>query len=307
MNETISLKADELTLDQILDELAADIGESAPEHLRALARFAPSSLRGHYRMWQELMRDPKNGGALPKRYKALIAIALANAAGNRDAAVFWSRLAVRWGLRMEELREAVGFFITGTGMSRFIQIGQHILEAGEQQASRLKEPPAVEPVAEFQTPAAWHSKALPTGDLPLAERPAQLPPGDEKQAAIHRYFENSFRAPMPEFWAHLGRESTGILEGYYLLRRDTFRRPSEGGHTPKKVKELMAVAIDTVLNNPWGGEAHLRAAMVDGATVADVREIEGMVIMEVGMVAYKMAGFDFLVKAEEIAAELASA
>ena len=155
-----------------------------------------------------------------------------------------------------------------------------------------------------QVPASWANAALPQGEQPAGEHPALEPPTGEAMPAIHAYFERSFNAPMPEFWAALGRESGGLLEGYYLLRRYTMRRPEEGGHTPKIVKELNAVVGDTIMNNPWGGEAHLRAAMVNGATLAQVREAEGLVIMEAGMVAYKIAGYDFVRSAQEIAAVL---
>ena len=218
--------------------------------------------------------------------------------------MLWARVAIRWGLQFDELREAVGFFITGMGMAAFQEIGQPVLRTGLAQASQPGNAKQ-EPLPDFEPPAEWASRALPEGERPLAERPALVPADDPVQQAIHAYFERSFHAPMPEFWARLGRETPDILTGYYLLRRETMKSPQEGGVSPKKVKELIAVAIDTVLANPWGGEAHLRAAMLNGATLADVREVEGLVIMEVGMVAYKLMGFHFLTKAEEIAAALA--
>lgn len=54
--------------------------------------------------------------------------------------------------------------------------------------------------------------------------------------------------------------------------------PNEGGVGAEKVKQLVAVAIDTVLANPRWGEAHCRSAMLQVATVADVREVDGIVI-----------------------------
>ncbi len=297
--------ADGASAATMLDALSASLGEPAPEHLQFLAEVAPASLEGYYRLFRELLRDPDEGGSLPKRYKALIIVSLANYARNRDAGILWSRVAVRWGLKFEELRETVCFSITGIGMSRFQEVGQYCLREALAQSTRDDCDPNPVPMPAFQTPVAWHSRALAGSEVPLAERPAILPPGDEKQAAIHAYFEKSFNAPMPEFWARLGRDNTAILEGYYHLRRETMKRPEEGGACPKVVKELAAVAADSVLTNPWGGEAHLRAAMLNGATMADVREVQGLVIMETGMVAYKMQGFDFLVRAEHIAEELA--
>ncbi len=44
--------------------------------------------------------------------------------------------------------------------------------------------------------------------------------------------------------------------------------------------------------------------MVNGATLAQVREAEGLVIMEAGIVAYKIAGYDFVRSAQQIVAVL---
>lgn len=307
MNQGQTGAIEELSVDEIVAFLAGEIGGPLPAHLRLLAEVAPSSIQGYHRMWRELMRDPSQGGALPKRYKALICVSLATATRNRDSAVFWARVAARWGLLFEELREIVCFNITGQGMSTFLDIGQHCLRAAQEEITLLKKAPDQEPVEPFETPEAWKSVALPTSDLPLAERPAVVAPNNPTEAAIHDYFEKSFDAPMPEFWARLGRENSALLEGYFLLRRDNMRRPEAGGAAPKIVKELNAVAVDTALHNPWGGEVHLRAAMLNGATLRHLREIEGLVIMEVGMVIYKMTGFDFILYAEQIAAALDSA
>lgn len=67
---------------------------------------------------------------------------------------------------------------------------------------------------------------------------------------------------------------------------------------------MFAVAKDVLLDNKRGGMAHLRSAMLNGAPVAAIREVLGLVIMETGMVWYKLTGFDFLIYAEKVAAEL---
>lgn len=307
MHDEMTGTIDVPSVEQIVSILSTEIGGPLPSHLALLAKVAPSSVQGYYKMWRELMREPSEGGALPKRYKALICVSLATATRNREAAVFWSRVAARWGLQFEELREIVCFNVTGQGMSTFLDIGQHCLAAALEEIEKLGDRPAPEPIEAFVTPEAWKSVALPTSDLPLAERPAVVAPNSPAEVAIHEYFEKSFDAPMPEFWARLGRESSALLEGYFLLRKDNMLRPEAGGAAPKVVKELNAVAVDTALHNPWGGEVHLRAAMLNGATLKTLREIEGLVIMEVGMVIYKMTGFDFILYAEKIAAALDTA
>ncbi|MDA0256418.1 MAG: hypothetical protein O3C25_01570 [Chloroflexi bacterium] len=294
---------DERPIDEIVERFRAETGE-LPAHLALLAEVAPSSLQGYDRMWRELMRDPSQGGALPRRYKALLCASIALTARDGDAAEWWAGVAARWGLTIEELLEVIGFNITGQGMSTFRDIGQRCVRAARAviESGDVERNP--EPMPPVHVPASWADAALPQGEQPPGEHPALEPPTGEAMTAIHAYFERSFNAPMPEFWAALGRESGGLLEGYYLLRRYTMRRPEEGGHTPKIVKELNAVVGDTIMDNPWGGEAHLRAAMVNGCTLAQVREAEGLVIMEAGMVAYKIAGYDFVRSAQEIAAVL---
>src|SRR4051794_4588813 len=117
MNQEQTGTIDELSVDEIVNFLTSEIGGALPSHLKLLAEVAPSSIKGYHRMWRELMREPSQGGAIPKRYKALICVSLATATRNRDAAVFWARVATRWGLQFEELREIVCFNITGQGMS----------------------------------------------------------------------------------------------------------------------------------------------------------------------------------------------
>ena len=294
---------DERSIEEIVERFRAEVGE-LPPHLALLAEVAPSSLQGHDRMWRELMRDPSQGGALPRRYKALLCASIAMTARNGEAAEWWSRVGARWGLMLEELLEVIGFNITGQGMSTFREIGQRCIRAAREVIESGNYEPDPEPMPMVKIPASWADAGLLQGEQTPGEQPAREPPTGDAMPAIHAYFERSFNAPMPEFWAALGRESGGLLEGYYLLRRYTMRRPEEGGHTPKIVKELNAVVSDTILNNPWGGEAHLRAAMVNGATLAQVREAEGLVIMEAGMVVYKVAGYDFVRRAQEIAAVL---
>jgi alkylhydroperoxidase/carboxymuconolactone decarboxylase family protein YurZ len=294
---------DERPIDEIVARFRTEVGE-LPPHLALLAEVAPSSLQGHDRMWREVMRDPSQGGAMPRRYKALLCTSIAMASRNGDAAEWWARVGARWGLTLEELLEVIGFNITGQGMSTFRDIGQRCVRAAREQIASGEVESDLEPMPPVDVPASWADAALPQGEQPPGEHPALEPPTGDAMPAIHAYFERSFNAPMPEFWAALGRESAGLLEGYYLLRRYTMRRPEDGGHTPKIVKELNAVVTDTVINNPWGGEAHLRAAMVNGATLAQVREAEGLVIMEAGMVVYKLAGYDFVRSAQQISAIL---
>ena len=267
-----------------------------PEHIQFLYDIAPTSLQGHYTMWNHLFKEPSEGGAIPRRYKALIAMSIAKAARNKNSALWWTKVSMHWGLKLEELTENVCFNLTGQGLGTFIDIGSECLKyAIELQPHLDIDYEKLEPMPELTT---YHHLGDKLKDLDAEIFPVLIEniiePTNEEEEKIHAYFQKSFNAPMPEFWALLGKESLEMLEGYFLLRKETMKREEEGGFTPKIIKELNAVAIDTLLHNDWGGTAHLRAALVNGATIEQVREIEGLVIMEAGMVAYKMSGVAFV-------------
>ena len=75
-------EVDERPVEEIVERFRRETG-TLPPHLALLAEVAPSSLQGHDRMWRELMRDPSEGGALPKRYKALLCASIAMTARER--------------------------------------------------------------------------------------------------------------------------------------------------------------------------------------------------------------------------------
>jgi alkylhydroperoxidase/carboxymuconolactone decarboxylase family protein YurZ len=267
-----------------------------PDHIQFMYDVAPTSLQGHYTMWNHLFKDPSEGGSIPKRYKALVAMSIAKAARNKQSALWWTHAAMHWGLKVEELTENVCFNLTGQGLGTFIDIGSECLKyAITLQPTLNIDFDALEPMPKLTSYHHLGEKLVPLDQeiFPVLIENIIDPTNDEEKK-IHEYFQRSFNAPMPEFWALLGKESLEMLEGYFLLRKETMKREEEGGFTPKIIKELNAVAIDTLLHNDWGGTAHLRAALVNGATIEQVREIEGLVIMEAGMVAYKMSGVAFV-------------
>jgi|TARA_B110000263_G_scaffold69774_1_gene60737 alkylhydroperoxidase/carboxymuconolactone decarboxylase family protein YurZ len=285
----------DITPDEIMQFFKEEFNE-VPEHIQFMYDVAPTSLQGHYTMWNHLFKDPSEGGAIPKRYKALVAMSIAKAARNKQSALWWTHAAMHWGLKVEELTENVCFNLTGQGLGTFIDIGSECLKYAIKLQSNLNiDFEALESMPELTSYHHLGEKLMPLDHeiFPVLIEDIVKPTNDEEKK-IHEYFQKSFNAPMPEFWALLGKESLEMLEGYFLLRKETMKREEEGGFTPKIIKELNAVAIDTLLHNDWGGTAHLRAALVNGATIEQVREIEGLVIMEAGMVAYKMSGVGFV-------------
>jgi alkylhydroperoxidase/carboxymuconolactone decarboxylase family protein YurZ len=281
--------------EEILQYFRVEFDE-VPEHIQFLFDIAPTSLQGHFTMWNHLFKEPSAGGAIPKRYKALIAMSLAKAARNKQSAIWWTHVAMHWGLKIQELTENVCFNLTGQGLGTFIDIGSACLKYAIKLEPELDiDFDKLEAMPQLTT---YHHLGEKLEVLDQEIFPVLIEnivePTNEEERKIHEYFQKSFNAPMPEFWGLLGKESMEMLEGYFLLRKETMKREEEGGFTPKIIKELNAVAIDTLLHNDWGGAAHLRAALVNGATIEQVREIEGLVIMEAGMVAYKMSGVAFV-------------
>lgn len=101
-----------------LEAIGPELGEPGPS-LRTRAALAPISLHGYLRLLSTLLREPDEGGALPRCEKALNLVVLAPAKGPRESAEHSARVAIRWGLKFAELRQAVGFFITEIGMGTF--------------------------------------------------------------------------------------------------------------------------------------------------------------------------------------------
>ena len=57
--------------DEII-KIFQDEFKEIPEHIQFLYDIAPTSLQGHYTMWNHLFKEPSEGGAIPRRYKACL-------------------------------------------------------------------------------------------------------------------------------------------------------------------------------------------------------------------------------------------
>ncbi len=126
---------------------------------------------------------------------------------------------------------------------------------------------------------------------------------DQRWAEIRAHFEKTLGTAMPEFWVKLAEHLPWVMDGYARMREGTFRDMDAGGALPKKIKELVVVALDIIQGNAWGIRTHTRAAIQAGATLPEITEIVALTILSRGMVAYRMGGYDALVAAEEVLAE----
>ncbi len=120
---------------------------------------------------------------------------------------------------------------------------------------------------------------------------------------IKAHLEHDLHTEVPDFWVKLAHHAPWVMEGYDLMRERTFLDSTEGGALPKKFKELVVVAMDILQNNVWGIRAHVRSAVLEGATMDEVTEVVALTILSRGMVGYRMGGYDALIAAEEAVKE----
>ena len=107
---------------------------------------------------------------------------------------------------------------------------------------------------------------------------------------IYRFWEETL-GMVPEPVRLLGAYAPEMLDAYNRMREYFFREPPKGA-LPRKVKELLYVALDIVLNAPAETmQAHVKAAVKAGAAAAEVVEAVALTIMLAGMPKYMSFGF----------------
>lgn len=121
---------------------------------------------------------------------------------------------------------------------------------------------------------------------------------DKAVADLLKHFEQTL-GTAPEQLRLLGEYAPEVLAGYYQMRKWLLRDPPEGALT-RKVKELIYVALDSVLEAPLPYlRAHVQAAIKAGATARDVAEVVTLVLMLGGMPKYMSYGYEALKAAVE--------
>lgn len=120
---------------------------------------------------------------------------------------------------------------------------------------------------------------------------------------VLKHFQETL-GTIPEPLKPLGEFAPEVLTGYYQMRKWLMREPPEGA-LPKKVKELIYVALDCVLGAPVPFlKAHSREAIKAGATAREVSEAVTLVLMLGGMPKYMTHGYEALKAAIEAEKEL---
>jgi len=106
---------------------------------------------------------------------------------------------------------------------------------------------------------------------------------------------------IPEHHAMLGKYSPRVLKAYYDMR-GAVMDDSPTGKLPKKIKELLAVAIMTVQGHSEGALHHAKAAVHAGASVEEVQEAVLICVLFCGLPTWAKSGMN-AVKAAEKAKE----
>lgn len=117
----------------------------------------------------------------------------------------------------------------------------------------------------------------------------------KKLEEIYKYFEDAF-GEVPEHHKLLGKYNVDALEGFYKLRKATMKEPPEGA-LPRKMKELIIVAVETALRVP-GAITHAKYAVDAGATPSEVMEAVTLSLWLAGMPSYVLVGSKAVESAE---------
>ena len=118
----------------------------------------------------------------------------------------------------------------------------------------------------------------------------------ELREEIATYFKEEMGRE-PASIPSLERYSSGALEGFYRLRKATTTESS----LPKKVRELLIVAVETALRKDPTG--HARLAVEAGASPQEIHDAVALCLWLAGMPAYH-EGMKAVAAAEEHAARM---
>ncbi|HEY8450382.1 MAG TPA: carboxymuconolactone decarboxylase family protein [Bacillota bacterium] len=237
-------------VDQILQAFAGIYGE-VPGWVRALAAASPAALEGYYDLRSASLPD----GALPRRYKELILVAINAGRRYEPSMLMHTRGAVQAGAGVAEIIEILLPCILSRGIPAWF--------------TGMK---AVELAAEL------------TGEQGAA-RPGSA--GGDGGTADSASFDAAayFRADLGSVpaWAEaLQAASPAAAQAYAALRAVILR----DGVLPRWLKELALAGINAAERYPEGFELHARTALRLGATRAQLAETLLVAVLTAGIPAW---------------------
>jgi len=209
-------------------------------------------------------------GPLPITYRELLLLSISGVRLNACLSEFHARRAVLLGAGTDEVRDAALTVIL-VGMIRWKMAGMGALVAACKQAGTTLRP--VEK-AEF--------------------------------GGMRSYVQQVLNRDFPDMWETLAAAAPGVLEGYMKLRENILRPDPSVGALPKWMVEIIVASCDIIQANTWGAQMHIRQAVRDGATPAQVLQSIALVMIEGGVPLYKGGGLDVIEAAEDEARLMSS-
>lgn len=108
-----------ISIDQLLQQMASEFG-SEPETMKLLSQLRPEGVFEHARNKAFAMGD----GAIPQKYKLLMAIGISAAIGSSGCTSTYSRVAANKGIASDEIMESIL-------LARFVSATAVVNAAGE--------------------------------------------------------------------------------------------------------------------------------------------------------------------------------
>jgi len=103
-----------------------------PGFVDVLSRYNPEALESYFAMRSSVMKDVKDGGALPLKFKEILYVVLDCITYNTEGAIAHARAAVDEGATTKELAEALVLMAMITGMPKFEVVGTKAFKAAEE-------------------------------------------------------------------------------------------------------------------------------------------------------------------------------
>ena len=108
-----------------------------PAFADVLSRYKPEALESYFAMRSSVMKDTKEGGALPLKFKEILYVVLDCVTYNTEGAIAHARAAIGEGATTKEIAEALVIMAMLTGMPRLEVVGTKAFKAAEE-AERKK-------------------------------------------------------------------------------------------------------------------------------------------------------------------------
>lgn len=229
----------------VLEAFAAIYGE-VPTWVTALASASPKALLGYYKLRAAALAD----GALPRKYKELILVAINAARRYEPSMLMHTRGAIQAGATVPEIVEILLPCILSRGIPAWI--------TGTK---------AVDLAVQLAGPSCLHNK-VPDGA-------AQFP-GDTLE-----YFRHDV-GHVPAWVIALNSADSKVAKAYAILRAAIL----SDGVVPRWVKELALAGVNAAERYPEGFDLHARTALRLGATREQLAETLLVAILTAGIPAW---------------------